>query len=88
VFRAELDELAERRGVRVEYLIGPRAPGRWLPATAPAVSDATLLRRLLRDVASYDVFLCGPAPWMTTVQASVLQAGVPAEQVHVERFDW
>ncbi|MCU1592343.1 MAG: oxidoreductase [Frankiales bacterium] len=88
VFRDELAALAEHRGVRVEYLIGPRAPGRWLPGTAPKVSDATLLRRLLPDVASYDVFLCGPSPWMTTVQASVLQAGVPADQVHVERFDW
>jgi predicted ferric reductase len=88
VFRAELDDLAERRGVRVEYLIGPRAPGRWLPGNAPKVSDATLLRRLLPDVASYDVFLCGPAAWMDTVQASVLRAGVAADQIHVERFDW
>jgi predicted ferric reductase len=88
VFRAELDELAERRGVRVEYLIGPRTAGRWLPAGAPEVSDATLLRRLLPDVASYDVFLCGPAAWMTTVHASVVQAGVPIDQVHRERFDW
>jgi predicted ferric reductase len=88
VFRAELAELAERRGVRVEYLLGPRSPGRWLPGGAPAVSDATLLRRLIPDVASYDVFICGPTPWMTTVQASVVRAGVPSNQVHLERFDW
>jgi predicted ferric reductase len=88
VFRSELEELAASRGVRVEYLIGPRAPGRWLPKGAPEVSDATLLRRLIPDVASYDVFLCGPTPWMSTVQASVQLAGVPADQVHLERFDW
>ena len=88
VFRSELTELAEQRGVRVEYLLGPRAPGRWLPKGAPKVSDATLLRRLLPDLASYDVFVCGPTSWMGTVRASVVQAGVPAEQVHLERFDW
>ncbi|MDT7539215.1 MAG: hypothetical protein QOI82_2800, partial [Actinomycetota bacterium] len=58
------------------------------PGGAPAVSDATLLRRLIPDVASYDVFICGPTPWMTTVQASVVRAGVPSNQVHLERFDW
>ncbi|MDT7571853.1 MAG: hypothetical protein QOE05_2027 [Actinomycetota bacterium] len=88
VFRAELDELAERRGVRVEYLTGARVSGRWLPAGAPSDSDARLLRRLLPDLTSFDVFICGPAPWMTTVRSSVLQAGVPGEQVHLERFDW
>jgi hypothetical protein len=25
---------------------------------------------------------------MTTVQASVVRAGVPSNQVHLERFDW
>lgn len=88
VFRSELEGLAQSRGVRVEYLFGPRVTGRWLPGTAPGVSDEKLLRRLLPDVASYDVFLCGPTPWMATVEVSVLRAGVPAEQVHLERFDW
>ena len=89
VFRTELAELTQRRGVRVEYLIGPRAPGRWLPAGAPSrVHDELLLRRLIPDLSSYDVFLCGPTEWMDTVQSSVVRAGVPAEQVHLERFDW
>jgi predicted ferric reductase len=88
VFRDELSELAASRGVQVEYLIGPRAPGRWLPTGAPEISDATLLRRRIRDLASYDVFVCGPTPWMSLVRSSVVQAGVPADQVHLERFDW
>jgi ferredoxin-NADP reductase len=60
-----------------------------LPVGAPArVHDELLLRRLIPDLSSYDVFLCGPTSWMDTVQASVVRAGVPAEQVHLERFDW
>jgi predicted ferric reductase len=88
VFRSELERLAASRGVRIEYLLGPRTPGRWLPSAAPRVSDEALLRRLLPDVSSYDVFLCGPNTWMETVHASVLRAGVPGDQVHLERFDW
>jgi ferredoxin-NADP reductase len=89
VFRAELDALAAQRGVRVEYLFGPRAEGRWLPSNAPrSVSDAALLRRLLPDVAAHDVFICGPGPWMATVASSLQEAGVPSRQVHLERFDW
>jgi len=88
VFRSEFEQLAASRGVRVEYLFGPRAPGRWLPAGAPQLTDEALLRRLLPDVASYDVFVCGPTPWMTAVRTSVVRAGVPADHVHLERFDW
>jgi ferredoxin-NADP reductase len=88
VFRSELTELADRRGVRVDYLVGPRAPGRWLPAGAPGIDDAALLRRLLPDLPSYDVYVCGPVAWMNAVRSSLVGAGVPAQQVHMERFDW
>jgi len=33
-----------------------------------------------------DCFVCGPGPFMDTVERALLDAGVPAEQVHLERF--
>lgn len=33
-----------------------------------------------------DYYICGPAPFMDTVEAAVLDAGAPRERVHLERF--
>lgn len=33
-----------------------------------------------------DCYVCGPGPFMDTVEQALLAAGVPAEQVHLERF--
>jgi len=33
-----------------------------------------------------DYYICGPGPFMDTVEAAVLAAGVPRERVHLERF--
>lgn len=33
-----------------------------------------------------DCYVCGPGPFMDTVERALLDAGVPAEQVHLERF--
>ncbi|MCT7660622.1 ferredoxin--NADP reductase [Mycobacterium deserti] len=33
-----------------------------------------------------DYYICGPGPFMDTVEAAVLESGVPRERVHLERF--
>jgi ferredoxin len=33
-----------------------------------------------------DYYICGPAPFMDTVEAAVLEAGVAKSRVHLERF--
>ncbi|MDT7754302.1 MAG: hypothetical protein QOH27_200 [Mycobacterium sp.] len=33
-----------------------------------------------------DYYICGPAPFMATVEAAVLAAGVSRERMHLERF--
>jgi predicted ferric reductase len=90
IFRAELDELAARRGARVVYALGPRVAGRasWLPADAAHMSDVEALRHLVPDVADNDVYLCGAPDWMAAARRAALAAGVPANNVHCERFDW
>ncbi|MBV1853919.1 ferredoxin reductase family protein [Catellatospora tritici] len=87
-FRAELDWLAEHRGVRVVTLLGPRArPGSWLPQGHPE-PPAEALRRLVPDLPLHDVYVCGPDDWTAAVRAAARAAGTPAEHVHTERFAW
>ena len=86
VFRADLEELADRRGITLYYLLGPRARGRaaWLPQEHAGVD----VRRLIPDLRSHDVFVCGPDGWMDSVSAALLAAGLPSPQLHQERFTW
>ncbi|MEH0846140.1 ferredoxin reductase family protein [Micromonospora sp. CPCC 205711] len=88
-FRAELDRLAAERGVVVHHLVGPRArrPA-WLPAYADGLSDAEALRRLSPDIATHDVYLCGPDGWIDAARAATRAAGVPEAHTHHERFAW
>ncbi|MDX6264073.1 MAG: hypothetical protein QOH84_5761 [Kribbellaceae bacterium] len=90
VFGAELDELAARRGIDVHYVLGPRLRDRpsWLPESAANWSDVDALRSLVPGIDGYDVFVCGPDPWMDAVCAAALAAGVAPDQLHQERFSW
>jgi len=51
-----------------------------IPVTS-AIAD------LLRRDADFQLYLCGPAPFMATVQQAASEAGVPGGRVHLERFD-
>ncbi len=44
------------------------------------------LGTLVPDVRERDVFLCGPISMMDAVQRSLRVLGVPAAQIHSERF--
>ncbi|HKD99282.1 MAG TPA: ferredoxin reductase family protein [Micromonosporaceae bacterium] len=87
-FGREIEWLERNRGVRVVYLPGRRGPGgSWLPADRHHDPVRALLR-MAPQVASSDVFVCGPQPWMDAVVATLRAATVPEEQIHVERFGW
>jgi predicted ferric reductase len=89
VLRTELDALAAARGSRVAYLLGPRAADdSWLPASWGHVGAVAALRHLVPDLTTQDVYVCGPEAWTDAALAAVRSAGVPADQVHVERFTY
>ena len=55
ILREELEELAQRRGVEVHYVLGDhRGPG------AAELLSAEHLERLVPDIAARDVYVCGP----------------------------
>ncbi len=86
-FRAELADLARRRGIRLFLLPGPRAAvDSWAPAGHP--DDVRLLAELVPDLARTDVYICGPDAWMAAVRRAALSLGVPAGHLHTEQFTW
>lgn len=90
VLRAELDALAADRGARVHYLVGGREPSRasWLPRGTGWATDADALRDLVPDIAGHDVYLCGGDGWMAAARKAARACGVPADNIHSERFNW
>lgn len=90
VLRAEIEAIASRTGARVYYLVGRRMPGRssWLPESAGSLTDAAALAQLVPDIAANDVFLCGANDWMDAARRAAIECGVPAANIHDERFSW
>lgn len=78
IFRDELITLEKQHADRLVVVhVLERVQG--LPRPA-------LLRALARPLSDRAVFMCGPAPFMDVVTEAVLAAGVPAAQVHHEKF--
>ncbi|MBK9158895.1 MAG: ferredoxin reductase family protein [Propionibacteriaceae bacterium] len=80
----EIREICARRGITLAVLTGSRKPGGWVPASRPNLK--------LTDIAPYlkdaDVFVCGPNDYTEIVTEEARTLGVPAEQIHDERFNW
>ena len=77
ILRSELDELAGRRGVEVHYLVGgheaePLSPER--------------LRALMPDIATRDVYVCGPPAMVEATRATLGRTGVSRRHIVTERF--
>ena len=81
-FSSELDKIARRTRARVTYLLGRRG-SKNMPVDP---LSAASLARLVPDIESRDVFVCGPTPMMDTVERSLRELGVPPGHVHTERF--
>jgi predicted ferric reductase len=79
VFRAELEEIArERAGARLVYLDGAQV-GPFTPR---------VFWWFVPNLPDRDVYLCGPPAMADAVRDALHQAGLPAEQLHEERFDF
>jgi ferredoxin-NADP reductase len=76
VFRGELERIAKQRGARLLFLLGDLAG--WL--TAPG------LVWLIPDLVHRDVDLCGPPGMADGVRTALRDAGLPARNLHEERF--
>jgi len=81
VFRAELEALAQERGIRLCYVTGDhRAPG------GEQLMSSDHLRELIPDIAQREVYVCGPPAMSSVVESQVRRAGVPPRYIHNESF--
>ena len=84
VFKEELEALAERSDGRLRLVHVLSSDPAW--TGEKGYIDRDCLSRLVPDLASRDVFLCGPPVMMKGVRRALADLGVPASRVHDERF--
>jgi predicted ferric reductase len=77
VLRKELDELSNRIGARVHYLVGSR---REHPMTAEYI------KKYVPQFADAEIYICGPEPLVSAVKKAAEGAGVPKDRFHDEAF--
>jgi 3-ketosteroid 9alpha-monooxygenase subunit B len=78
IFRQALNALADAYPERLQLI-------HWLDAVQ-GVPSVPQLAELARPWRHAEAFICGPGPFMDAAVAALEQAGMPAAQVHVERF--
>lgn len=78
IFAAELDELARRHPDRLTVTHRFDVDHGFVDATAVAA--------LVDGATGGEAYVCGPTPFMDTVEAALVAEGVGAERIHIERF--
>jgi predicted ferric reductase len=81
VFRNELDELADSRGLELHYVVGDHATEEGRNHLSPGH-----LKELVPDLEERDVFVCGPPGLTDAVARNLRAAGVHRRHIHAERF--
>ena len=81
VLKHELDQIAERSGARVVYLVGPSSDVR-------NDMSARALNRIVGELSDHDVYLCGSPRLASRVRGSLMDSGFPRHQLHEERFSF
>ncbi len=80
IFKKDLQLLAAEYPDRLQVV-------HWLDSVQGAPSQKQLAAWATPWVAGAgQAFICGPGPFMDAAQAAMMEAGMPADQVHVERF--
>jgi predicted ferric reductase len=80
VFAHELDVLGKARGAQVHYLIGRRSALQRDPL------DARNLRAIVPDIATREIYICGPEGMIRTVRTSLRRLRIHGSQIHEEHF--
>jgi 3-ketosteroid 9alpha-monooxygenase subunit B len=78
IFRAELDRLAAECPGRLEVI--------YRYDDVDGFADVHHVREWAADRRGAEFYICGPAEFMSIVERGLLEEGVAAEHIHIERF--
>lgn len=81
IFQRELEEIARKRGITLHFVLGDHR----VPENAHLMS-ASHLKELVPDLASREVYLCGPAVMMRLTKRALRRVGVPTRFIHSDNF--
>jgi predicted ferric reductase len=81
VLRDEIDELVERNGGRVEYIVGDHATPEGRRLLTPEH-----LHELVPDIDQREVYACGPPAMLTLIERTLHRLNLHGRHVHIERF--
>ncbi|MCW8193177.1 ferredoxin--NADP reductase [Proteobacteria bacterium 005FR1] len=78
IFRELLKDLQSDYGERLDVI--------HLLDSVQGIPNAHLLQRLAEAMPDAQAFVCGPGPFMESVEAVLRDLGIPDERLHIERF--
>jgi predicted ferric reductase len=84
----EMQQLADRSGARLYTMVGPRPTQVETWMSERDVGRGVSMRSVFPELAASDLYVCGPQAWTDLVVEDARDAGIPAHQIHTERFDW
>jgi ferredoxin-NADP reductase len=84
----EVGALRSMRGNAVFSMMGPRPQGLATWMSVEALAHGVTIGTVFPDLLNSDLYVCGPQSWIDLVIRDARAAGLPEDQIHVERFDW
>lgn len=82
IFKKELDELAATYHFPINYILTDQKDF----AGEQGRLDQEKVKRLVKDVAEREVYICGPKPMIDSLSKAVQELGVKRRSVHFEKF--
>jgi len=86
IFFEQVEALKKRMNLTVVFVL-EEPPANWTGERG-YLTAATLRRHLPGGYERFQYFVCGPPGLMDAMEEALAGLGVPARQVHTERFDW
>lgn len=77
VLRKELDEISDRMGARVHYLVGSRSTH---------TMSYEYLKKFIPNFQDAEIFVCGPEGLVSAIKKAAKKAGIPKNRFHDEAF--
>jgi len=84
----EIRDLAAAKGATCYVMVGHRSRTGPSWMSEADVQRGVTLQAAFPDLATSDLYLCGPTAWLDSVEADARATGIPSHQIHSERFDW